>query len=122
MVPSIRRLEPRALERRRPFLLDDDVHIGLLDDVLDLDVVVAGGNRKAGGRAPNSLVLDEAHVDRLRAVRARALTDQLQVASRVGHVLDALVDVSPERLVSRCLERPNGSFAFVLHREPPGDR
>ena len=85
-------------------LLDDGVTVGLADDLLDVDDLVAVRDQEVSGVAANLLVLGERQAHRRRAVVVPALAEEVGLGvagERLVDLLDALVHPTEERFVLR---------------------
>ena len=77
---------------------------------------MAGLEREATREVSNGLVLRDRELERLDAVRVGALAEKLRVRCILGNLLDALVDLAEEGLVSCAL----GCMGIVRrHVRPP---
>src|SRR5689334_104546 len=109
---------------RQAVQLDYPIAMVAIHDSLDVrpDVCVASEDEEASRMRANCLVLFKRHVDSLDAGVVGALADPLAKrvdgAERVVEIPDPLVDVSKERLVSKCARRAASRTLGCRHAAP----
>src|SRR4051812_20973763 len=122
------RIELYGALRRGAVFCNDPVPLRALDDMLRLrpHMILSRGDGEAVRVRAERLVLGDRHVDPLPARRVGAFTrpaaERGEVLERLVQLLDALVDLTEQRLV---LSRPQLVVGIGLHRtalpRPAGD-